>query len=411
MKSSGICPEDFFIFAPMSILFAEHPEAHQQLLPLTYTRPIADLRVGILTIAEKWARRLDAAPFGFETLPYLQEKFTTLTAEENTLWIVDGLLPDDSLIQAVKTLKPGQVLRHGEHPLAARGKHNPLLHTDYQPVSFEESYDQISYTWHIFQLNGAEIRKDFELITKGRTSQPITDSHTITYGSDIFLEEGAQVRAAILNAENGPIYLGRNSEVQEGAIIRGPFGMGEGSIVAMGSKLRGDTSAGPQCKMGGEISNSVFWGRSNKGHDGFLGNSVLGEWCNLGAATNNSNLKNNYDPVRMWDFASGRFVHTGLQFCGLIMGDHSKTAIGTLFNTGTTVGVAANIFGEGFPRNIIPSFSWGGAKGFVTHQPRKAFITAQVVMKRRNLELTEQDKNILNHIFEASAQYRVWEKN
>jgi len=394
----------------MNIIFTEQAEAHQQLLPLTYTRPVADLRVGVLTIAEKWMKYLEAESFGFETLPYLSEKYSSIDADHQTVWIVNGLLPNDGLLEVIQEMPSGEALSKGGKVIAARGSQNPLSEGSYDVKEFTGDFNEIIYTWDLFRLNGAEIRSDYDLLTAGRKSQPINDPHTKTYGSDIFLEEGAVVRAAILNSETGPIYLGKDSEVQEGAIIRGPFAMGEHSVVSMGAKLRGDSSAGPYCKMGGEISNSILWGYSNKGHDGFLGNSVLGEWCNLGADTNNSNLKNNYDPVRMWDYVTNRFIHTGLQFCGLIMGDHSKSAINTMFNTGTTVGVAANIFGEGFPRNIIPSFSWGGAVGLVTHQPRKAFITADIVMKRRNLTLTEEDKAILSHIFEDSAHQRVWEK-
>lgn len=395
----------------MRILFAEHTEARQRLLPLTFTRPIADLRVGILTIAEKWAKTLGISAYGFHTAEYLHSRFQPLAADDQSLWIIDGLLPNEQLAGTISRLESGQALWSGDTLLAARGNGQPHGPGNYQRVDFDGPFERIEYCWDIFKLNGMEIRKDYALLTAGRKSQKLDDPHTQTYGTDIFLEEGAKVRAAVLNAENGPIYLGKNSEVMEGAIIRGPFGMGEGSVVSMGARLRGDTSAGPYCKMGGEISNSVLWGYSNKAHDGFLGNSVIGEWCNLGAATNSSNLKNNYDGVRMWDYHTEKFIHTGLQFCGLIMGDHSKSAIGVTFNTGTTVGVSANVFGAGFPRNFIPSYAWGGPGGFVTYHPRKAFITADIVMKRRNLALTEKDKGILNHIFEATARFRVWENN
>ncbi|HCX22585.1 MAG: glucose-1-phosphate thymidylyltransferase [Flammeovirgaceae bacterium] len=396
----------------MNILFAETQEGHQKLLPLTYTRPISNLRVGILTIDQKWAKYLKAESFGYLTEEYLQQKFTPVQPSNDTIWVINGALPSSVLIDAIHSLKTGEAITQAGQLIIAKGIENPIANSPaYQTKELDLEINQVNYTWDIFRLNGQEIRSDYELITAGRTSAEITDPHTIVYAKEnIFLEEGVTIKAAILNAENGPIYIGKDCEIQEGAVIRGPFAMGEHSTVAMGTKLRGDTSAGPYCKLGGEISNSVFWGYSNKGHDGFLGNSVIGEWCNFGAGTNNSNLKNNYDPVRMWDFGSQSFAHTGLQFCGLIMGDHSKTAIGTLFNTGTTVGVAANIYGNGFPRTIIPSFAWGGSEGFVTHHPRKACITADIVMKRRNLELTQEDKDILNHIFEASSQYRVWEK-
>jgi UDP-N-acetylglucosamine diphosphorylase/glucosamine-1-phosphate N-acetyltransferase len=266
-------------------------------------------------------------------------------------------------------------------------------------------------TWHIFQFNAAEIRKDFILLTAGRKSQPIQDPHTRCYGEhQIFIEEGVQIRAAILNAEGGPIYLGKNSEVQEGALIRGPFALCEGSTVNMGAKLRGDTTIGPYSKVGGEVSNSVIMGYSNKGHDGFLGNSVIGEWCNLGADTNTSNLKNNYAPVKLWDYTKGGFANTGLQFCGLMMGDHSKCGINTMFNTGTVIGVGANVFGDGFPRNFIPSFAWGGAAGFSTFTPPKFHETAQAVYARRGKEWGPDQKEILDKVFDLTKSYRIWDK-
>ncbi len=223
---------------------------------------------------------------------------------------------------------------------------------------------------------------------------------------NIFIEEGVYIRAAILNAENGPIYLGKNSIVQEGAIIRGAFAMGEGSHVNMGAKMRGDISLGPYCKVGGEVSNSVVFGYSNKAHDGFLGNSVLGEWCNLGADTNTSNLKNNYDSPKLWNHAYNDFEKTGIQFCGLMMGDHSKAGINTMFNTGTVVDVSTNIFGSGFPSNYIPSFAWGGGEQYEEYELPKALETAERVMARRNVPFTPMDKEILSHIFELSAYRR-----
>jgi UDP-N-acetylglucosamine diphosphorylase/glucosamine-1-phosphate N-acetyltransferase len=241
------------------------------------------------------------------------------------------------------------------------------------------------------------------LITAGRKSTPISDPHTHTYNSsEIFIEEGAVLHTAVLNAEGGPIYIGKNSQVQEGAILRGPFSLGEGAVINMGGKMRADTTVGPFCKIGGEVSNSVVFGYSNKSHDGFLGNSVLGEWCNLGADTNTSNLKNNYDHVRLWSYTKKSFVDTGLPFCGLIMGDHSKSGINTMFNTGTVVGVSSNIFGAGYPRNFIPSFQWGGAGGFVDYKYEKAMETAERVMARRNLKLDEIEREILKSVFDQS---------
>jgi UDP-N-acetylglucosamine diphosphorylase/glucosamine-1-phosphate N-acetyltransferase len=395
----------------MQIIFIDQPAARTRLYPLTYTRPISDLRIGILTLAEKWSKNLQITTHGFQTEEYLAGKYEPIEATSDTLWVINGIIPSPELTQQVTALKSGQVLVQDEKLLVAKGKANPF-EEEYEQVSFtEQSADFITYTWDIFRLNGKELRADFKLLTQGRKSASIGDSHTIVYGKEnVFLEEGATVKAAILNAENGPIYLGKDAEIQEGAMVRGPFALGEHSVVNMGAKIRGDSSTGPHCKIGGEVSNSVFWGYNSKAHDGFLGNAVIGQWCNLGADTNNSNLKNNYDPVRMWDYETESFIASGLQFCGLIMGDHSKTGINTMFNTGTVVGVAANIYGEGFPRTIIPSFAWGGAGGFLTHHPRKALITAKIVMARRNMEPTEPDKHILNHIFESTARFRAWEK-
>ncbi|MFB1003571.1 MAG: glucose-1-phosphate thymidylyltransferase, partial [Bacteroidia bacterium] len=235
-----------------------------------------------------------------------------------------------------------------------------------------------------------------------------SDSNTLI-GDNIFIEEGATVEAATLNSKNGPIYIGKNAEIMEGATVRGPLALCEGSVIKMGAKIYGDTTIGPYSKVGGEVSNTVFYANSNKGHDGFLGNSVIGEWCNLGADTNCSNLKNNYAQVKLWNYSKKRFLHSGLQFCGLIMGDHSKCGINTMFNTGTVVGVSANIFGASFPRNFIPSFTWGGASGFATYTVPKALETARIVMLRRNKELNNTEKEILNTVFEDSIEHRFWE--
>lgn len=386
----------------MHLHFSEPPHLWQQMLPLSYTRPVADLRVGILTIAEKWQKYLGSSQVSFGSQPYLSALFPS-DSPSDALYIHSAVLPTPGLAKLVKALKPGEALYAGEVWIATSGEEQKRL-------SYADPLSIVSYPWDLFRLNKQEIELDFDLLTIGRTSQPINDPHTFTYGSRIFLEEGASVKAAVLNAETGAIYLGKNSEVQEGSVIRGSFALGEGSVVNMGAKMRGDSTIGPHCKVGGEISNSILHSHSNKAHDGFLGNSVIGEWCNLGADTNNSNLKNNYAPVKMWDFASGRFKDTGLQFCGLIMGDHSKCGINTMFNTGTTVGVSANIFGEGFPRNIIPSFAWGGASGFSTYQMRQVYETVELVMKRRNKTFGEPDKALLQHIFELTADQRAWEK-
>ncbi|MBV6646590.1 MAG: GlmU family protein [Cyclobacteriaceae bacterium] len=394
-----------------TVLFDFHID-WKQLLPLTYTRSISDLRVGIMTLHEKWERYFGEGFVEVQTQDYLQPKYLMAQASD---WLVinSTICPNPNLVAALKDLLPGEKLTSDSVFLGARINAevlNEKILDSLKTKRFDAEFNKISFCWDLFRLAGAEIRQDYELITEGRQSAEITDPHTITYGKDIFLEEGVKIRAAILNAENGPIYLGKDSEVSENAVIRGPFALGEKSIISIGTKIRGDSSIGPFTKAGGEISNSVILGYSSKGHEGFLGNSVLGEWCNLGAGTNNSNLKNNYAEIKMWDFQKDGFYDSGLQFCGLIMGDHSKCSINTMFNTGTTVGVSANIYGEGFPKNYIPSFAWGGSAGFVTYQTRKAFETAKLAMARRDKVLDEKEETILKKVFELSAPHRVWEK-
>jgi UDP-N-acetylglucosamine diphosphorylase/glucosamine-1-phosphate N-acetyltransferase len=313
-------------------------------------------------------------------------------------------------VTALKGLPEGFFLVRDALLIAAR---NPGAEMNtHNTVVYPQEFTLIDRVWKIFRENGAQLRIDFRLVTHGRTSEPLRDDHTKTYGAEnIFLEEGVTVRAAILNAENGPIYLGKNSMVQEGAIVRGAFALGEEAQINMGAKIRGDVTVGPHSKAGGEISNSVIFGYSNKPHDGFLGNSVLGEWCNIGADTNTSNLRNNYDTIKLWSHSSQDFVQTGLQFCGLMMGDHSKCAINTMFNTATVVDVCSNVFGEGFPRKHVPSFAWGGAAGFLTHALEKALYTSKRVMERRNVVMKDADRNILTQVYEMTAANRVWEKS
>lgn len=393
----------------MNCILFDDSAIRVNLLPFTYTRPVAGIRTGILTIAEKWSKHLNTS-VSFLTAPHLQEKFPIQQTSDNLL-INGALCPDTKLVKAIQSLTPGQALKKNTTWLAARISAVALDFNSLYATEYNEDYTLIDQSWKIFQHNAQQIRADFELITKGKRSHGVNDKHTIVYNEEnIFVEEGVHIRAAVLNAEDGPIYLGKNSVVQEGALIKGPFALCEGSHVNMGGKMRGDTTVGPFSKVGGEISNSVIFGYSNKGHDGFIGNTVLGEWCNLGADTNTSNLKNNYESVKLWSYAKNGFVNTGLQFCGLMMGDHSKCGINTMFNTGTVVGVSANIFGDGFPRNFIPSFAWGGASGFMTYQLNKAFETAEKVMSRRHIILSDIDKRILQHIFEESAANRIWEK-
>jgi len=394
----------------MNIILFDDPAIRTALLPFTFTRPTADIRVGILSIAEKWQKYI-SGDFSFYTEEYLNKKFKFSPTKDN-LWINGAVCPDESLVSIIKSLGAGQGLVKDTRVIAYRTPEHELPEVISGSIKeYPSEICIIDQVWKIFQHNAVQIKSDFKLLTKGRKSLPFADLHTRTYNlKDIFLEEGAEVKAAVLNAENGPIYLGKNSQVQEGALIKGPFALCEGSHVNMGAKVRGDTTVGPHSKIGGEVSNSVIFGYSNKAHDGFLGNSVIGEWCNIGADTNTSNLKNNYENVKLWNYAKKGFTDTGLMFCGLMMGDHSKCGINTMFNTGTVVGVSASIFGDGYPRNFIPSYAWGGAAGFTTFQLNKAFDTASKAMERRGLSLTEADKEIMTTIFNLSAENRVWEK-
>lgn len=376
------------------------------LLPFTYTRPVADIRVGILTIREKWEKYLGYTTTSI-TEDYLSEKFPMVELEENIM-INASYLPNRELAEMVKNLKEDQALFSGEDVIAffAKDTQEEIDFEDYESLEFNDDLITIENTWDIFSKNGAAIQEDFELLTRDRTSQAIPQSVNVIGAERIFIEEGASMEFVTLNATNGPIYIGKNAEVMENSVIRGPFALCEGATVKLAAKIYGPTTVGPYSKVGGEINNSVIFGYSNKGHDGFLGNSVLGEWCNIGADSNNSNLKNNYAEVRLWNYNTEGFARTGLQFCGLMMGDHSKCGINTMFNTGTVVGVSANIFGSGFPRNFVPSFSWGGSNGFTTYLTKKAFEVAKVVMARRNEEFTDIDADIMQHIFEETKRFR-----
>lgn len=361
------------------------------LYPLTLTRPAADLRVGICTIAEKWKIRLSADQFGYITSEHLSKKFIKI---ENADLLINGhLLPNDILLKAVLNLKSGQALYQGDLLLASNGQES-------EKIEFENPISLIQRPFEIFKLNHQEIISDFEILTKNRTSATLSNSNKHFGKYPIFLEDGAVAECATFNTNDGPIYLGKNTEVMEGSIVRGPLAMCEGSKLKLGTKVYGATTLGPFCNVGGEVNNIVLHGYSNKGHDGFLGNAVLGEWCNIGADTNCSNLKNTYEEVKIWNYASSRFERSGQQFCGLIMGDHSKCGINTMFNTGTVVGVACNLFGAGFPRQFIPDFSWGGASGFVPHQMPAVEKTAKLVMVRRNKEFNEIEQSILHWIYD-----------
>lgn len=386
------------------ILFDDN--AHNTLLPLTYTRPVADLRIGILTIAEKWAKYLNTE-YSFYTQPYLQAKFPVNYTADN-IFINGSVCPDEDLVVAINQLENGEALKFGHLLVAVKGCQSHEFDTHTKPdriIEYEHPVITIKHPEDIFKNNDVELRKDFKLLTKGRTSATISSTNTII-GDDFFAEEGVFAECSTFNTTQGPIYLGKESEVWEGTNIRGSFALCEHSQVKMGAKIYGATTIGPYSRVGGEISNAVIWGYSSKGHDGFLGNSVLGEWCNIGADSNNSNLKNNYAEVKLWDYASGHFRKTGLQFCGLIMGDHAKCGINTMFNTGTVVGVSANVFGGGYPNNFVADFAWGGSQGFETYSLQKMFDTADKVYLRRDRVFDQNERDILKKVFELTEEYR-----
>ncbi len=371
---------------------------HQQLLPITFTRPVSEIRIGILTIREKWEKRLPGS-YSWKTEDYLSGKFPLITAGEN-LVINAAVCPTSQLADAVMALKTGQALVKDGLIIAQKSEGNVQgWQEKLTEVSYPGPLNYIDRLWKIFSLNGEELENDYELLTNGRSSAPLSNTNTLL-GDRIFLEGGAKAEGAIFNTQSGPIYIGKDAEVMEGSIVRGALAMCEHSQLKMGAKIYGPTTVGPWSKVGGEVNNSVIFGYSNKGHDGFLGNSVIGEWCNLGADSNNSNLKNNYDEVRLWNYAQNGFEKTGLQFCGLMMGDHTKCGINTMFNTGTVTGVMCNIYGSGFPRTFIPSYSWGGAGGYSVYKFEKALDTARRVMTRRGMTPDENDEAILKHLFD-----------
>jgi UDP-N-acetylglucosamine diphosphorylase/glucosamine-1-phosphate N-acetyltransferase len=396
----------------MNIILFDDPLTKRDLLPFTYTRPVAHIRLGILEVKEKWEKWLPA-DYSYLTEAYLSRKFSQNKSPKN-LYLNGSVLPNQALVDALKSLAEDRILHHNGLVIAAFGNFDDpeelsfeKLINQYKLLDFESDFMAIRQVYDIFKLNRQSLIDDFQLLTSGRKSAPIDDPHTVVYNrQQVFVEEGSRFRAAIINAESGPVYIGREVEIGEGSIIKGATSIGDYSVLNLGTKIRGDATIGPYCKVGGEVSNSVIFGYSSKAHDGFLGNSVVGEWCNLGADTNTSNLKNNYTNVRIWNYNQERFADTGSQFCGLMMGDHSKCGINTMFNTGTVVGISANIFGSGFPRAFIPSFSWGGAQGFVTFQLEKALEVMPKVMERRKKFLTQEDKMILAHIFETTKKYR-----
>jgi UDP-N-acetylglucosamine diphosphorylase/glucosamine-1-phosphate N-acetyltransferase len=380
--------------------------ARNALLPFTFTRPVADILVGIITIRQKWEMRLGSTTTTL-TEEYLSDKYPMVELEENVM-INASFLPNDVLAEMVSNLEQNQAIFKGDEVIAfyTQEDQESVDFDTYEIIEYNEECITIERTWDIFSKNDEAIREDFEFLTEDRKSQPIPKSVNVIASENIFIEEGAKLEFVTLNASTGPIYIGKDAEIMEGAVIRGPFALCENAQVKMGAKVYGATTVGPHSRIGGEVKNAVLFANSNKGHEGYLGDSVLGEWCNIGADSNNSNLKNNYEEVKLWSYETEGFAKTGLQFCGLMMGDHSKCGINTMFNTGTVVGVSANIFGSGFPRNFVPSFSWGGASGFTTYITKKAFETARIVMARRDVEFDEREAAILEHVFELTKKWR-----
>lgn len=373
--------------------------ARVNLLPLTFTRPVGEIRTGIFTIKEKWEKRMSAT-VSFLTEPYLSNKFPTIISDQN-LFIAGNILPSDSFINEINNLRENEALTSCDSILAFRGSLSDFKAGKWIVKSVICPPDQINQTYDIFTKNGQEIEADFKLITQGRTSALVSPTNQIIGSHPIFIEEGAYMECSVINTTKGPVYIGKDSEIMEGALIRGPFAACTHATVNMGARIYGPTTIGPYCKVGGELNNVVMFGYSNKAHEGFLGNAVLGEWCNIGAGTEASNLKNDYTEIKLWNYSSRRFAKTGLQFCGLIMGDYSKAGINTMFNTATVIGVGCNIYGTGFPRNFVSSFLEGGNSGFELTNMKKFFTTTEKVMARRSKELTEEDKQICLHIFET----------
>lgn len=390
------------------ILFDD--SSRNNLLPLTFLRPVADIRIGILTIREKWEQYLGTTTSSI-TESYLADKFPIKQGRENIL-INGSVCPTPNMVKAIKNLKPNETLNTADYIIAMNvggdvfgenETYDPNLITE-NSQHFEDEHIKIDYTYDIFSKNRLAIEQDFELLTKGKKSAPISKTNRIVGEENIFIEEGAKIEFATLNGKTGPIYIGKDAEIMESASIRGPFALCNNGVVKMAAKIYGPTTIGPYSKVGGEISNSVLFGYSNKAHDGFLGNSVIAEWCNLGSDTNTSNLKNTYEAVRLWNYPQSSFVSTDLTFCGLIMGDHSKCGINTMFNTGTVVGVNCNIFGSGFQRNYIPSFRWGGTGRSSNYQLDKAIQVAKIVYGRRNKDFDIMEQKILKAVFNLTIQ-------
>ncbi len=398
------------------ILFDD--ESRDHLLPLTFTRPVSELRCGILTIREKWEAHLKGKA-SYITSEYLAARYPIIIQDEN-LVINGAILPNTQLVKLISDLKPNEALTTTGGELVAANipgaEFDAIIDGTFgQEIAgyslSETPAIQIRRSWDLLRNCANELQCDFDHLTRGRIPAALDPSNTLIGSNrELFIGHGASVTGTTINTLNGPVYIGSNATVMEGSNLRGPVAVCDHAVIKMGARIYGPSVIGPWCKAGGEVSHSILLEYANKAHDGYLGDSILGAWCNIGAGTNISNLKNNYTEIRMWNYVRESFEHTGRMFLGIVMGDHSKCGIGTMFNTGTTVGVSANIFGEGYPRTYIPSFSWGGPKGWQTYQLGKALVTAEIVMARRDVELTETDRSILTAVFTLTAASRPWEK-
>lgn len=398
----------------MNIVFFDD-DHRDHFLPLVYTRPVSELRLGILTIREKWEKRLQASNSKWLTADYLSKKYPA-PKEGEYLFINGRCLPNEATVEAISLLEKGEAITQGDFLIAAFfgeseaaeiNTEKAIEEFDLDILAFEGVVSYLQDLTDLFKKNGSELKLDYELLTQGRTSEQLHESNTIIGDKNqIFLEEGAEVIASIVNVTDGPIYLSKNASISEGCMVKSGLALGESAQLKMGTKIYGASTFGPHCKVGGEVNNSILMGYSNKGHDGFLGNSIIGEWCNLGADTNTSNLKNNYGEVSIWSYAEQKMVPTGGQFCGLIMGDHGKSSINTMFNTGTVAGVSANIFGGGFPPKMIPSFSWGGEGGLSEFRIEKAFEVAERMMSRRGIAFDQIEQDIMHAVFQQTQTHR-----
>ncbi len=399
---------------PIHIYLVDTPDRHENLLPLSFTRPVADFRVGITTIREKWEALLPGS-YSYYPVEYLREKFGDVADPSMpALFITGALIPDPDIVEAIRQLPVGHALCSADEMLAFHGPLNALINKEWTAEAYEGAPRMVKYVFDVFLLNPTLIREDFLRLTAGRQSQPLSSSNTVIgdfVDADghqmLFIEEGATIEGTTINLTKGPVYIGRNAEIMEGACVRGPLALCERAKIRMGSKIYGGSTFGPFCKVGGEIDNSVMFGFSNKAHDGYLGNAVVGEWCNIGAGVNASNLKNDYSKIRVWNYSTHTFMRTDLQFCGPIIGDHTKIGVNCMLNTATVLGVGVNLHGSGFPRVFVPSFSEGSpVTGFSTVSMKKFHDIAERVMSRRNLRLTEIDTRIMEKVYEIASQFK-----